>query len=435
MADSMTVKSIKGQINVYKRNLKNTGPNTIGRRNAEKQIKRLQTRLKRLQKNQPKVNKPKKVTSGSSAGKTKSVRQNLAKAKKLGMSPRQYSNFLKTGKKPRVKKVVETEAIFDEKPTSAQRARKTIDEKARQIKEITTKVPRGTQSKAAALAAISFLPPALLTGKFAPLVASVKALGFGEKLTQNLQNRINKVVKEFKGEPPKTTTKIPPTKASPPKADKPPPPKVNKPKKPIGPSVRGIKPPKVTTKRPPPRVPSGTGTRVTAPLPKVKPPAKSKVPTRLKKAIKTTNRALKRNAPAIKTAAAAVGTLSPKPVKAKDPIYRNVVNKKPDPVRPDEDLPMSEKGKTITTGKKRKSLFDAMLGDPMKTGDWSAKDQIVKNPFTGEDMELKYEYPDDPDDGMKKGGSIKKNMKKKKAKTKVKKRAALRGYGKALRGF
>ena len=85
MADSMTVRSIKGQIDVYKRNLKNTGPNTIGRRNAEKQIKRLQTRLKRLQKGQPKI--------------------------------------------------VETEAIFDKKPTSAQRARKTMDKKARQIKK------------------------------------------------------------------------------------------------------------------------------------------------------------------------------------------------------------------------------------------------------------------------------------------------------------
>ena len=42
MADSMTVKSIKRQIGVYKRNLKNTGPNTFGRRSAEKQIKRLQ---------------------------------------------------------------------------------------------------------------------------------------------------------------------------------------------------------------------------------------------------------------------------------------------------------------------------------------------------------------------------------------------------------
>ena len=78
----------------------------------------------------------------------------------------------------------------------------------------------------------------------------------------------------------------------------------------------------------------------------------------------------------------------------------------------------------------RKSLGEAMFGG-FKTGDFTPKDQIVKNPFTGEDMELKYEYPDDPDDGMKHGGSIKKKMKK----TKVKKRAALRGYGKALRGF
>lgn len=82
----------------------------------------------------------------------------------------------------------------------------------------------------------------------------------------------------------------------------------------------------------------------------------------------------------------------------------------------------------------RKSLGEAMFGG-FKTGDFTPKDQIVKNPFTGEDMELKYEYPDDPDDGMKKGGSIKKNMKKKKAKTKAKKRIALRGYGAALRGF
>jgi colicin import membrane protein len=82
----------------------------------------------------------------------------------------------------------------------------------------------------------------------------------------------------------------------------------------------------------------------------------------------------------------------------------------------------------------RKSLGEAMFGG-FKTGDFTPKDQTVKNPFTGKDMELKYEYPDDPDDGMKKGGSIKKNMKKKKAKTKVKKRVALRGYGAALRGF
>ena len=82
----------------------------------------------------------------------------------------------------------------------------------------------------------------------------------------------------------------------------------------------------------------------------------------------------------------------------------------------------------------RKSLGEAMFGG-FKTGDFTPKDQTVKNPFTGKDMEIKYEYPDDPDDGMKHGGSIKKNMKKKKAKTKVKKRIALRGYGAALRGF
>tara|TARA_R100001129_G_scaffold171659_1_gene141931 strand:- start:15 stop:1181 length:1167 start_codon:yes stop_codon:yes gene_type:complete len=78
----------------------------------------------------------------------------------------------------------------------------------------------------------------------------------------------------------------------------------------------------------------------------------------------------------------------------------------------------------------RKSLGEAMFGG-FKTGDFTPKDQIVKNPITGEDMELKYEYPEDPDEGMKKGGSIKKKMKK----TKIKKRAALRGYGAALRGF
>ena len=334
MADSMTVRSIKGQIDVYKRNLKNTGPNTIGRRNAEKQIKRLQTRLKRLQKGQPKV--------------------------------------------------VETEAIFDKKPTSAQRARKTMDKKARQIKKTTTEVPRAKQSKAAALAVIGSIPGAALSGKFAPLLRSIKALGTGEKLSQNLQNKLNKAIESFKSKPPKTTTKIPPT-----------------PKKP---STKTTKKPLRT------RIVSAARKRATTPN-IIK--GKAVIPT--------------------------VTALGPKSVKAKDPIYRNVVTKKPEPIRyqDDEGAPLgtaSEKS-TLTTDKKRKSLFDAMLGDPIKTGDFSAKDQIVKNPFTGKDMQLTYEYPEDPDEGMKKGGSIKKNMKKKKAKTKVKKRAALRGYGKALRGF
>jgi len=127
-----------------------------------------------------------------------------------------------------------------------------------------------------------------------------------------------------------------------------------------------------------------------------------------------------------------------KPSKTIPTSYTPRPQRKPDPIgyQPETDAAegYDPTGVTVTTDKKRKSLFDAMFGG-FKTGDFTPKDQIVKNPFTGEDMELKYEYPDDPDDGMKKGGSIKKNMKKKKAKTKVKKRAALRGYGKALRGF
>ena len=376
MADSMTFRSIKGQIDVYKRNLKNTGPNTIGRRNAEKQIKRLQTRLKRLQKGQPKV--------------------------------------------------VETEAIFDKKPTSAQRARKTMDKKARQIKKTTTEVPRAKQSKAAALAVIGSIPGAALSGKFAPLLRSIKALGTGEKLSQNLQNKLNKAIESFKSKPPKTTTKIPPTPKKP---------STKTTKKPLGPSVKGIKPPKVITTRPPTKITTKPPTKITK-----KPSTKTtKKPLRTRIVSAARKRATTPNIIKGKAVIPTVTALGPKSVKAKDPIYRNVVTKKPEPIRyqDDEGAPLgtaSEKS-TLTTDKKRKSLFDAMLGDPIKTGDFSAKDQIVKNPFTGEDMELKYEYPDDPDDGMKKGGSIKKNMKKKKAKTKVKKRIALRGYGAALRGF
>ena len=376
MADSMTVRSIKGQIDVYKRNLKNTGPNTIGRRNAEKQIKRLQTRLKRLQKGQPKV--------------------------------------------------VETEAIFDKKPTSAQRARKTMDKKARQIKKTTTEVPRAKQSKAAALAVIGSIPGAALSGKFAPLLRSIKALGTGEKLSQNLQNKLNKAIESFKSKPPKTTTKIPPTPKKP---------STKTTKKPLGPSVKGIKPPKVITTRPPTKITTRPPTKITK-----KPSTKTtKKPLRTRIVSAARKRATTPNIIKGKAVIPTVTALGPKSVKAKDPIYRNVVTKKPEPIRyqDDEGAPLgtaSEKS-TLTTDKKRKSLFDAMLGDPIKTGDFSAKDQIVKNPFTGKDMQLTYEYPEDPDEGMKKGGSIKKNMKKKKAKTKVKKRAALRGYGKALRGF
>ena len=97
--------------------------------------------------------------------------------------------------------------------------------------------------------------------------------------------------------------------------------------------------------------------------------------------------------------------------------------------RDDEGSPIGTEDRKRTIESKpdtRKSLFEAMFSGG------EAKNQIVKNPFTGNDMTLEYDYPDDPDD-MKKGGSIKKNMKKKK--TKIKKRASLRGQGKALRGF
>ena len=102
--------------------------------------------------------------------------------------------------------------------------------------------------------------------------------------------------------------------------------------------------------------------------------------------------------------------------------------------KPDAGKKKPDAGKKKPTSRKitpldlsyRESLFEAMFSGG------EAKNQIVKNPFTGNDMTLEYDYPDDPDD-MKKGGSIKKNMKKKK--TKIKKRASLRGQGKALRGF
>ena len=60
--------------------------------------------------------------ASAKAGKTKNVRQRLAGAKKSGMTPSQYSTFLKTGEKPRVKKVVETESGYGAKATSAKPA-------------------------------------------------------------------------------------------------------------------------------------------------------------------------------------------------------------------------------------------------------------------------------------------------------------------------
>lgn len=117
--------------------------------------------------------------------------------------------------------------------------------------------------------------------------------------------------------------------------------------------------------------------------------------------------------------------------------------KKPSPKKPIVVKPMSRKttpldltyrddeGSPIgTVDRKSKPKELKTLGEAMFGSDQTPRNQMVKNPFTGKPMTLEYDYPEDPED-MKKGGSIKKKMKK----GKVKKRASLRGQGKALRGF
>jgi len=118
-----------------------------------------------------------------------------------------------------------------------------------------------------------------------------------------------------------------------------------------------------------------------------------------------------------------------KPKVVSAPLPKPKPKRKPNPIKyqPDEDLPMSEEGKTINTKKKTAAEKYGPFSEE------AGKEWFKKN--LG--MNVTYEYPEDPDsvEAMKKGGRIKKNMKKKKAKTKAKKRIALRGYGAALRGF
>ena len=112
-----------------------------------------------------------------------------------------------------------------------------------------------------------------------------------------------------------------------------------------------------------------------------------------------------------------------KPPPKKPPVVKPTSRKvKPvDPYRYLSDN-IDEEGISNKMPKKLKTLGEAMFGS-----DQTPRNQMVKNPFTGEPMTL--DYSDNSE--MKKGGSIKKKMKK----GKVKKRAALRGQGKALRGF
>tara|TARA_R110001583_G_scaffold178047_1_gene333733 strand:- start:188 stop:1105 length:918 start_codon:yes stop_codon:yes gene_type:complete len=117
------------------------------------------------------------------------------------------------------------------------------------------------------------------------------------------------------------------------------------------------------------------------------------------------------------TTADEVGAKKMKPIS-------KTVSPKPDY---NERLGPREEGKTITTKKKTAAEKYGPFSEE------AGKEWFKKN--LG--IDVKYEYPEDPDsvEAMKKGGRIKKNMKKKKAKTKAKKRIALRGYGAALRGF
>ena len=106
-----------------------------------------------------------------------------------------------------------------------------------------------------------------------------------------------------------------------------------------------------------------------------------------------------------------------KPISTRTPYYDvNEIN---------YDTDLDEEGISNKMPKKLKTLGEAMF-----SSDQTPRNQMVKNPFTGKPMTLEYDYPENPED-MKKGGSIKKKMKK----GKVKKRASLRGQGKALRGF
>ena len=123
----------------------------------------------------------------------------------------------------------------------------------------------------------------------------------------------------------------------------------------------------------------------------------------------------------------------PKRVASKK-IFREVVEKKNKPVKQNIDFDSDARSdqEYYGTGKskskpKRKGILDTMFSG-FKTGDFTPKDQTVKNPFTGSDMELSYDYPEDPDSvesmfSYKHGGWLGKG-----------KRKALRGHRKERRG-
>ena len=115
--------------------------------------------------------------------------------------------------------------------------------------------------------------------------------------------------------------------------------------------------------------------------------------------------------------------------KPKKPVIATSV-KKPNSVKKTKPKFVSESGlgstpigtedrkRTIKSKpKKRKTLGEAMFGS-----DQTPRNQTVKNPFTGNDMTIEYDYPDSDDRKM--GGKVRRRM-----------GGKVRGYGKAQRGY
>ena len=84
------------------------------------------------------------------------------------------------------------ELMRQRKTSSAFKAKTSETRKGKQIKKTTTETPRDTQTKAAALAAVSMIPGA---GK---LASAIRALAAGERLTRGLQNRVDKFLAQKK---------------------------------------------------------------------------------------------------------------------------------------------------------------------------------------------------------------------------------------------
>ena len=84
------------------------------------------------------------------------------------------------------------ELMRQRKASSAFKAKTSETRKGKQIKKTTTETPRDTQTKAAALAAVSMIPGA---GK---LTTAIRALAAGERLTRGLQNRVDKFLSQKK---------------------------------------------------------------------------------------------------------------------------------------------------------------------------------------------------------------------------------------------